>query len=550
MTFRNQRIMKTVLRWFSAVLLLWMLPGPGVAEERPNILFCFADDWGRYAGAYAAIEGEASLHALLRTPNIDRVAREGVLFRRAFVNAPSCTPCRSALLSGRHFFATGRGAILQGAYWDGSVPSFPMLLADSGHHIGETWKVWSPGDPGDAPFGAGRFAYEKHGGRFNNFSEIVTKMVATGQSFAAARDELLGGVRGNFRDFLGARPPGRPWLYWFGPTNVHRAWQRGSGKALWGIDPEQFRGRIPAHLPDVATVREDFADYFGEIQAFDAAVGMLLSELESRGELGKTLIVISGDHGMPGMPGGKCNLYDFGVGVSLMARWPGGKGGRVVDDFVSLMDLAPTLLEASGVAVPPGMQGRSLLPILRSTADGQIDPARDHVITGRERHVAAAREGAVTYPQRALRTADYLYIRNYAPDRWPMGDPKADAGAAPPAEESLERETYVAYADMDASPTKAWLVRHGREPEWRGCYDRAFGKRPAEELYDLRRDPAQLVNVAAQPDYAAVRGELSDRLLRELKAAGDPRVTGDAQTYERKPFTGLPEPKAKPKRAK
>ena len=542
--------MKTVLRWLLAGLLLWIPPGAGAADGKPNILFCFADDWGRYAGAYAAIEGAGSLHALLRTPNIDRVAREGVLFRRAFVNAPSCTPCRSALLSGRHFFATGRGAILQGAYWDGSVPAFPMLLAESGHHVGETWKVWSPGDPGDAPFGAGRFAYEKHGGRFNNFSENVTKMVAGGREFAAARDELLGGVRENFREFLTAREATRPWLYWFGPTNVHRAWQQGSGKALWGIDPETFRGRIPAHLPDVETVREDFADYFGEIQAFDAAVGVLLAELEARGEMEKTLIVISGDHGMPGMPLGKCNLHDFGVGVSLMARWPGGTGGRVVDDFVSLMDLAPTFLEASGVALPAGMQGRSLLPIIRATTGGQIDASRDHVITGRERHVAAAREGAVTYPQRALRTADFLYIRNYAPDRWPMGDPKADAGDVPPAGEALERETYVAYADMDASPTKAWLVRHGREAAWRPYYDRAFAKRPAEELYDLRKDPAQLVNVATLPDYASQRRDLAAQLDRELKAAGDPRVSGDGQTFEREPFTGLPKPAAKPKRAK
>ena len=141
------------------------------ATSRPNILFCFADDWGRYASIYGEVEAKPSPSQVVKTPVIDRVARQGVLFRNAFVNAPSCTPCRSSLLSGRYFFKTGRGAILQGAQWDPAIPSFPLLLKDAGYHIGETYKVWSPGTPNDAPFGAGKFAYEKAGGQFNNFQK-------------------------------------------------------------------------------------------------------------------------------------------------------------------------------------------------------------------------------------------------------------------------------------------------------------------------------------------------------------------------------------------
>ncbi len=507
------------------------------ARQRPNILFCFADDWGRYAGIYGEVESRPSPCQVVKTPHIDRVARRGVLFRNAFVNAPSCTPCRSALLSGRYFFRTGRGAILQGAQWDATIPSFPLLLKEAGYHIGETYKVWSPGTPNDAPFGAGKFAYEKAGGAFNNFSENVTKLVGEGVSRDEAAQRMYANVRGNFDAFLADRPAGQPFCYWFGPTNVHRLWVKGSGKALWGIEPDSLKGRLPKFLPDVPEVREDFADYLGEIQAYDAGIGVLLKQLEEAGELERTLIVISGDHGAPGFPGGKCNLYDFGVGVSLIAAWPGQPGGRVVDDFVNLMDLAPTFLEAGGVKLPEGMNGRSLVPVLKSAASGQVDPTRTWVITGRERHVAAAREDNLPYPQRALRTTDYLYIRNFKPDRWPLGSPLGVTETDAPTADILSNNTFAAFPDMDASPTKAWLIEHRNEPEWKWHYDYAFAKRPGEELFDLRNDPEQVKNVAGDPAFAEVKAQLSQRLLLTLSNVGDPRVTGDGQMFERPPFT-------------
>lgn len=521
--------------------------------SRSNILFCFADDWGRYAGAYADIDSRPSPNQVVKTPNIDSVARQGVLFRNAFVNAPSCTPCRSSLLSGRYFFRTGRGAILQGAQWDSSIPSFPLLLKDAGYHIGETYKVWSPGTPNDAPFGAGAFAYEKAGGEFNNFSENVTKLTTDGMSLEDARKRMYANVKGNFDAFLAARPAGTPFCYWFGPTNVHRTWIKGSGKALWAIDPDSLKGRLPKFLPDVPEIREDFADYLGEIQAWDAGIGELLKKLDEIGERDKTLIVISGDHGAPGFPGGKCNLYDFGVGVSLIAAMPGQPGGRVVDDLVNLMDLAPTFLETGGVDAPEGMNGRSLTPLLKSDKSGQIDPTRTWVITGRERHVAAARDDNLPYPQRALRTNEYLYIRNFKPDRWPLGSPLKVTDTSAPSAEVLSNDTFAAFPDMDASPTKAWLVSHRHDPMWKWHYDYAFGKRPGEELYDLRADPDQMTNVAADAKYADVRKDLETRLMQTLTKVEDPRVTGDGLTFERPPFTDpnvQGTPKARGKAAK
>lgn len=535
------------MRTLAALAAVFALAGSSLAADakRPNILFCFADDWGRYASCYAASDGRPTANSVIRTPNIDKVAARGVLFRNAFVNAPSCTPCRSALLSGRYFFNTGRGAILLGAVWDESIPSFPLLMNDAGYHIGKSSKVWSPGTPADAPFGQQKFAYQKAGQAYNQFSQQATNAVAKGKTPDQAKSELLNMVGSNFDDFLKAQDDGKPFLYWFGPTNVHRRWIKGSGKALWGIDPEALKGRVPKNLPDVPEVREDFADYLGEAQAFDAQVGVLLDRLEKAGELENTMIVISGDHGAPGFPGGKCNLYDFGVGVPLVAAGPGVPGGRTVDDFVNLMDLAPTFLELGGVAIPDGMNGKSIVPLLKSDRSGQIDPKRDYVITGRERHVAAARAGNLPYPQRALRTKDFLYIRNFAPDRTPMGDPVQVTADSAPSAQQLESNTFVAFPDMDAGPTKAWLVVHRNDPEWKWHYDYAFAPRPAEELYDLSSDPDQVKNVAADPKYAKQRAELADRLTKRLTEVGDPRVTEKDCRFEKPPFAGEAPPKRK-----
>ncbi|MBX3437284.1 MAG: sulfatase-like hydrolase/transferase, partial [Planctomycetaceae bacterium] len=227
-------------RWLIALLLTcgWCSSRATATESSPpNIVFAFADDWGRVAGCYAELDGPGTISDVARTPHFDRIAKEGVLFRSAFVSAPSCTPCRSALVSGQHFWRAGRAAILRGAVWDGSQPSFPLLLREAGYHIGETYKVWSPGTPADAPFGAGKFAYENAGRRFNQFSQNVTKLVADGMPVEAAKGTLYDEIRGNFDAFLADRQAGQPFCYWFGPTNVHRKWVKGSGQALWGIDP-------------------------------------------------------------------------------------------------------------------------------------------------------------------------------------------------------------------------------------------------------------------------------------------------------------------------
>jgi arylsulfatase A-like enzyme len=518
-------------------------------QKRPNIVFAFADDWGRVASAYARLDGPGTINDVVRTPNFDRVASEGVLFRRAFVSAPSCTPCRSALLSGQHFWRTGRGAILRGAVWDGSNAAYPLMLRDAGYHIGKSFKVWSPGTPADSPYGAPKHSYEKAGGRFNQFSENVTQMVADGKPVEAAKQELYDEVLANFNAFLGDRRPGQPFCYWFGPTNVHRKWIKGSGKKLWGIDPDSLTGKMPPFLADVPEVREDLADYFGEVQAFDASLGVLLRRLEAIGELDNTLIVVSGDHGAPGFPHGKCNLYDFGSSVSLAMRWGGAPAGRVVDDLISLTDLAPTFLELGGVAVPSSMTGRSLVSLLKADKSGQVDARRTAVFIGRERHVDSARADYAPYPQRAIRTHDYLYIVNFKPDRWPLGDPYRLDGADPPTAAELTETTFVTFADEDAGPAKAWLIGQRDNSRWKSLFDLAYAKRPREELYDLKTDPHQVKNVAAAPRYAAVRADLERRLMDELSRTGDPRLEDDGKFFETPPLAGpAADPRPVPKK--
>ncbi len=512
---------------------------------RPNIVFAFADDWGRYASAYAKHQSPGGLNELIDTPHFDRVAAEGALFLNALVPAPSCTPCRSSILSGQYFFQTGLGAILMGAMWDEEIPTFPLALEQSGYFIGHTYKVWSPGMTMNAPMGGRRTAFNPAGFNFNQFSHWVTQHA---QDFGegrhgieAAKEVMYAETRDNVCAFLNSVPGEQPFCYWWGPTNTHRTWERGSGKTLWDIEPDSLDGRMPAFLPNVHDVREDAADYLGECLATDAGLGILIEELEQRDLHDTTLLVVSGDHGIPGMPRAKCNLYDIGCEVALAVRWPEKvKPGRVIDDFVNLMDLAPTFCEAGGISPPTTMTAKSLMPILESSDSGQIDPSRDHVITGRERHIAHARKGMLPYPQRSIRTDNFIYIINFEPDRWPMGDPHGlDGGERPePSIDELTNDTFVTLRDMDASPTKAWLVTHREDHDVEPLYQLAFGKRPREELYDLRTDPDYMINVAGDPEYAEVRAELEARLLAELEKQADPRLTEEPCRYEYEPYAG------------
>ncbi len=503
------------------------------AAQRPNIFFFFADDWGKYASVYKSYPPNKAF----KTPVMDKFAEEGILFTRAHVPSPSCTPCRSSLLSGQYFYRTGLGAFLHCAEWDLNIPSYPLLLEKAGYHIGFTYKAWGPGSPSNAPYGGAANAYQSAGRRFNQFSKNVVTMVEEGKTIEEAKEELYNEGIQNFRSFMSARDPGQPFCYWFGPTATHRSgqWPEGSGKYLWGLNPDDLKGNMPAFIPDVPEIRDDMCDYLGQVLALDNMLKRFLEELEEIGERENTIIVLSGDHGVGGFPRAKCNLYPFGTEVALFIQWPGVvRGERVIDDFINLMDLAPTFLDVAGEPVPEYMTGKSLLPLLLSNKSGQIDMQRDYVVTGRERHVPTAREGELPYPQRAIQTKDYLYIRNFMPDRDPVG--YWPEYRTEPTYEELKNNTRVAYADFDASPTKAWMIKHRNDERWDMQWMLGFEKRPEEELYDLNKDPDYINNVAYDEDYAAIKRTLSNRLMDVLESTGDPRVKGDGKTFERPPY--------------
>jgi uncharacterized sulfatase len=338
----------------------------------------------------------------------------------------------------------------------------------------------------------------------------------------------------SFPAFLQARPKDRPFCLWFGSHHPHRPYRAGSGQSA-GLDPQKVF--VPPYLPDSPATRSDICDYFLQTQSFDQECAAVLAELEKTGELENTLIVMSGDNGWP-FPRSKATCYDSGTHQPLAIRWGARvKGGRSVDDFVSLSDLAPTFLEAAGVSIPAGMTARSLLPILFSEKSGQVDLSRTHTLTGMERHVSSGRsDGAETnvgFPMRTLITKDFHYIRNFKPDRWPAGDPPA---GEMPDFGKIAADTYSAFSDCDAGQTKAFLLTHRNDEALKALAERVFGKRPARELYDLRKDPFELHNLAEAPEYSDMVHELDARLMAELRATGDPRASVGGEELDRYPI--------------
>ena len=273
---------------------------------------------------------------------------------------------------------------------------------------------------------------------------------------------------------------------------------------------------VPAFLPDNDTIRKDMLDYAYEIEWFDSHLQRMLDKLAAIGELNNTLIVVTGDNGMP-FPRAKTNLYPAGVHVPMAVCWPNQiPGSRVITDFISFIDLAPTFLAAAGISTPVQMAGKSILPILTSSASGRVDPARDFIVSGRERHTHA-RINNVGYPARAIETDDYLYIRNFEPQRWPMGHE---------------------FADVDDSPSKSYVLNNKNDPLVKPKYDLSFEMRPAVELYDLNSDPQCLNNVADNPVYAQVKEQLWKKLKDILLKQKDPRVLGTGDIFESYPRFG------------
>ena len=457
-------------------------------DNRPNILFCIADDWG---WPHAGIYGDK----VVKTPAFDRIAREGVLFDNAYVSSPSCTPSRNAILTGQYHWRLGWGANLH-SMLDTKHQTYPHLLQDSGYFTGHWRKSWGPG-------------------RLNNWNDTKFGHPA-GKKYQS------------FDAFLAKRPKGKPFCFWLGASDPHRPYKKGSGKKS-GMDLSKVH--LFEHFPDSTEIRSDVADYYFEVQRFDSDVAKAMKKLEEMGELENTIVVMTGDHGMP-FPRCKANLYDSGSRVPMAVRWPGKiKPGQRVSDFVSTVDLAPTFLDVGGVKAPKEISGRSLLPIFQSKKSGRVQKERSYMLFGKERHVPCQEgDDRGGTPMRAIRTDDFLLIENFRPDRWPAGTPNYKKANIP----------SCWLGDCDNGPAKTYIVNNKDKDEiHKQKYELCFGRRPRLELYDLKKDPGQVVNVADKEEYRSVLEKLRRSLHKDLLETGDPRLTGTGiELFEESKYFG------------
>lgn len=462
--------------------------------ERPNILFCIADDASfHHFGANGC--------SWVSTPNFDRVARDGILFGNCYTPNAKSAPSRAIILTGRYSWQLGEAGN-HICNFPSDIKAFPEVLRESGYDVAFTGKGWAPGNPGtidgktreltDTP-------YQKR--RTNPPTKGINKC----------------DYAGNFKDFLDDNRGEKPWFFWFGCTEPHRKYEYGTGAGKGGKKTSDI-DEVPAFWPDNEIVRNDMLDYGYEIEYYDSHIGQMLSELEKRGELSNTMVIITSDNGMP-FPRCKANDYEYSNHMPFAVMWADGisNPGRRVDSFVSFTDIAPTVLELAGAdGENCGMKkiyGESLADIMRDRMSRKESKAREEIILGRERddYGRPANQG---YPIRAIIRDNYLYIWNVKPELMPAGNPE------------------TGWFDVDGSPTKTAILEMKRNDTDSHLWELSFGIRPEHELYDLSTDPYCMNNLAGKPSVHAIMDALSSSLKGKLAEQGDPRIIGGGDAFD------------------
>ncbi len=465
-------------------------------EKPPNILFCLADDamW-KHFGAYGS--------DWVKTPNFDKVAKQGLLFNNAYTPDAKCGPSRSVILTGRNPWQLEEAAN-HNSNFPKKFVSVAEALHNNGYHVGYTGKGWAPGN-------AGIINGKKRDLLVQAFNQ---KKLEPPTSQISDIDYAA-----NFKEFLGTRENKEPFFFWYGGNEPHRDYEYGSGiekggKSLTDIDS------VFGFWPDVESIRTDMLDYAFEIEHFDKQLGKLIDNLEVTGELENTIIIVTSDNGMP-FPRIKGHNYEYSNHMPLAIMW--GKNiknpGREINDYISFTDFAATFtsvskIEESKLGMLP-IEGESLEKYFESDKSEIVDPDRNFVLLGRERN-DVGRPNDLGYPIRGIVKDNYLYIKNFEPDLWPSSNPE------------------TGYTDTDGSPTKTFILNQRREGE-ATYWNYNFGKRPLEELYDLSVDRDCMDNLAGNENYLEIKNTMFKLMTEELTVQKDPRVLGNGDVFNSYP---------------
>jgi arylsulfatase A-like enzyme len=444
-------------------------PALQTAESRPNIVLILSDDHSvPHMGAYG--------DPVIKTPNLDRFASEGMRFDKAFQTAPQCVPARTGLMTGRSPVAVRMGRFTSPLPPD--VTTLPELLRAAGYFTGvcrRNFHLDGPANPGPVS----KAVFDKYGLRtWDKRVDYLDRNSPRAQT--AAR----------INEFFDRKPAAKPFFLWVNFNDPHHVWDRGA--IPQPHDPARIP--IPKHLPDLPGIRADLARYYDEISRMDGEFQIVLDTIGARSGGSNTIVVFMGDNGYA-FPHGKGSLYDPGLNVPLVVRWPGRvRAGSVSADLISGEDLAPTLLEAAGLRPPPEMSGRSFFRLLT----GAGYESRQYIFGARLVH------GSATYTEttpassfdlsRCVRSRTHKLIYNCTPRQ--------------------------VYQPVDSARDEGWqqMAAAHQAGKLDPVLDRAYFRnpRPVVELYDLARDPSELHNVAGQTEYAAVERELKTALHEKM----------------------------------
>ncbi len=371
------------------------------------------------------------------TPNIDKLAKSGVQFQNAFLTASSCSPSRISILNGRYPHNTGAAELHMPILE--SLPNLAMELKKAGYFTVSSGK-WHQGNTMKPSFD---LVFSKKDGEGGNGD----------------------GGENNWVRSIADRPKEKPFFMWFASHDAHRLW--GTNEYTGTNKPEKVV--VPPYMVDTEITRKDFAQYHDEITRFDAYIGKVMTHLEENNLLKNTIIVVMADNGRP-FPRCKTRLYDDGIKTPLVIRWDGGNVAKnqKSKSIVSAIDIMPTLLEAANLPIPETVQGKSFLKVLKNP----VEKFRTYAFAEHNWHDYEAYE-------RMVRTKDFLYIYNARPQY-----PQSTSG------------------DNHRDSSFQELVKVWRKGELTNLQmDNFKAPRNFEELYDLRNDPQQLIDISKKPSY-------------------------------------------------